>query len=111
MQEPAFGGAHRAAVGSAKTVADILNTWVRKTGIDGSNLSYAVVAGDLEDHAKLLVLELKARGMFWDPIAADRMATRGHFLTIDFRGREGLRRITLARGIDGLKMTPVQSSC
>ena len=85
-QELAFGGAHARAVGSAKTVADILETWVRKTGIDGFNLSYAVVPGDLEDHAKLLVPELKARGIFWDPMAAEGRTTRENFLGVDFGG-------------------------
>lgn len=79
-QELAFGGAHARAVGSAKTVANILETWIRETGVDGFNLSYAIVPGDLEDHAKLLVPELKARGIFWDPTAAEGKTTREIFL-------------------------------
>ena len=66
-QELAFGGAHARAVGSASTVADILEEWVRETGVDGFNLSYAIVPDDLQDHAKLLVPELKRRGIFWEP--------------------------------------------
>ncbi|SPO02048.1 related to DUF895 domain membrane protein [Cephalotrichum gorgonifer] len=65
-QELAFGGAHARAVGSSKTVADVLEKWVLETGVDGFNLSYAIVPGDLEDHAKLLVPELKAREVKWN---------------------------------------------
>lgn len=83
-QELAFGGAHARAVGSATTVADILETWVKETGLDGFNLSYAVVPGDLEDHAKLLVPELKARGIFWDPVEAEGRTTRENFLGVDY---------------------------
>ena len=79
-QELAFGGAHARAVGSASTVADVMEAWVREAGVDGFNLSYAVVPGDLEDHARLLVPELKARGLFWDPVAAEGKTTREIFL-------------------------------
>lgn len=75
-QELAFGGAHARAVGSAKTVADTLEEWVRETGVDGFNLSYAIVPDDLRDHARLLVPELKRRGIFWEPEEAAGRTTR-----------------------------------
>lgn len=83
-QELAFGGAHARAVGSAKTVADILERWVEETGIDGFNFSYAVVPGDFEDHNKYLVPELKARGVFWDAEAAEGKTIREVYLGSEF---------------------------
>ncbi|KPM39233.1 Dimethyl-sulfide monooxygenase [Neonectria ditissima] len=82
-RELALGGAHARAVGSAKTVADILENWVDETDIDGFNISYAIIPGDLEDHAKYLVPELKARGVFWDPFSAEGKTTREIFLGED----------------------------
>ncbi|KAH7303629.1 alkanesulfonate monooxygenase [Stachybotrys elegans] len=67
------------ALGSAKTVADIIETWIDETGIDGFNLSYAVVPDDLEDHAKYLVPELTSRGIFEPPSGEDQ-STRGVYL-------------------------------
>ncbi|KAM5369391.1 hypothetical protein ACJZ2D_009005 [Fusarium nematophilum] len=79
-QELALGGPHARAVGSAKTVADVLERWVEETDVDGFNISYAVVPGDLEDHARLLVPELKSREVFWDAAAAEGMTMREVYL-------------------------------
>jgi hypothetical protein len=48
--------------------------------VDGFNISYAVGPGDLEDVVKYLVPELKARGVFWDPRAAEGKTTRENYL-------------------------------
>ncbi|KAL2832736.1 luciferase-like domain-containing protein [Aspergillus pseudoustus] len=85
-QELALGGPHPRAVGSAKTVADILEKWIAETDVDGFNISYAVGPGDLEDVVKYLVPELKARGVFWDPVAAEGETTRGTYLGDFARG-------------------------
>ncbi|KAI1616960.1 alkanesulfonate monooxygenase [Exophiala viscosa] len=77
-QELALGGAHAKAIGSAKTVADILQRWVEESGIDGFNLSYAVNPGDFEDMIKWLLPELRARGVFWDDYVAT--TTRENYL-------------------------------
>lgn len=69
-QELAVGGAHPRAIGSPKTVADILQRWVEETDIDGFNISYAVNPGDFEDIIKYLLPELRARGVFWDDYVA-----------------------------------------
>jgi alkanesulfonate monooxygenase SsuD/methylene tetrahydromethanopterin reductase-like flavin-dependent oxidoreductase (luciferase family) len=79
-QELALGGPHPRAIGSAKTVADILEKWVAETDVDGFNISYAVGPGDLEDVVRYLVPELKARGVFWDPITAEGKTTRENYL-------------------------------
>ncbi|KAF7561677.1 hypothetical protein G7046_g2473 [Stylonectria norvegica] len=65
-QELAIGGAHPRAIGSATTVADILDRWITEATIDGFNVSYAVAPGDYEDINKWLLPELRSRGVFWD---------------------------------------------
>ncbi|KAL2819601.1 luciferase-like domain-containing protein [Aspergillus cavernicola] len=77
-QEIAIGGPHARAIGSPKTVADILERWVEESGIDGFNLSYAVAPGDFEDIVKYLLPELRSRGVFWDDYGAS--TTRENFL-------------------------------
>lgn len=69
-QELAIGGAHARAIGSANTVADILQKWIEEGEIDGFNVSYAVSPGDFEDIVKWLLPELRARGVFWEEYAA-----------------------------------------
>ncbi|KAL3440590.1 luciferase-like domain-containing protein [Aspergillus insuetus] len=79
-QELALGGPHPRAIGSAKTVADILEKWIAETDVDGFNISYAVGPGDLEDVVRYLIPELKVRGVFWDPVAAEGKTTRENYL-------------------------------
>ncbi|CAH0058298.1 unnamed protein product [Clonostachys solani] len=76
-QELALGGPHPRAIGSPKTVADILQRWIDESTIDGFNISYAVNPGDFEDISKWLLPELRARGVFWDDYAAT--TTRENF--------------------------------
>lgn len=78
LEEITLGGPHGRAIGSPKTVADILEKWVDETGIDGFNLSYAIAPADFEDIVKWLLPELRARGLFWDEYVAD--TTRENFL-------------------------------
>jgi alkanesulfonate monooxygenase SsuD/methylene tetrahydromethanopterin reductase-like flavin-dependent oxidoreductase (luciferase family) len=77
-QEIALGGPHARAIGSPKTVADILERWVDESGIDGFNLSYVTNPSDFEDIIKYLLPELRARGLFWDDYAAS--TARENFL-------------------------------
>jgi alkanesulfonate monooxygenase SsuD/methylene tetrahydromethanopterin reductase-like flavin-dependent oxidoreductase (luciferase family) len=63
--ELALGGPHAKAIGSAKTVADILQRWIDEADVDSFNLSYAVNPGDFEAIVKYLIPELKQRGVFW----------------------------------------------
>ncbi|CAM1510941.1 Fc.00g084540.m01.CDS01 [Cosmosporella sp. VM-42] len=51
-QELSVGGPHARAIGSPKTVADILQKWIDEAGIDGFNISYAINPGDFEDIIK-----------------------------------------------------------
>ncbi|KAL3459627.1 luciferase-like domain-containing protein [Aspergillus heterothallicus] len=77
-QEIAIGGPHARAIGSPKTVADILERWVEESGIDGFNLSYAIAPADFEDIVKYLLPELRRRGVFWNDYVAT--TTRENFL-------------------------------
>ncbi|KAL4789710.1 luciferase-like domain-containing protein [Aspergillus venezuelensis] len=77
-QEVALGGPHARAIGSASTVADILENWVEESGVDGFNLSYAVAPAVFEDIVTFLVPELQRRGVFWTEYAA--ATTRENFL-------------------------------
>jgi hypothetical protein len=57
-------GPHPKAIGSAATVADILEERVETTGIDGFNCSYAGAPADWQATIKYLFPELHRRGVF-----------------------------------------------
>jgi alkanesulfonate monooxygenase SsuD/methylene tetrahydromethanopterin reductase-like flavin-dependent oxidoreductase (luciferase family) len=73
LQELAINGAHPRAVGSAKTVADTMETWVNEAGVDGFNLSYATTPGTFEDLIKYLWPELRRRGVLQEQYAGSTM--------------------------------------
>ncbi|EJT53264.1 monooxygenase [Trichosporon asahii var. asahii CBS 2479] len=58
----AIGGLGPVAVGSGKTIADLLEKWVDEADIDGFNLAYAVTPGTFEDIITYVVPELRHRG-------------------------------------------------
>jgi FMN-dependent oxidoreductase (nitrilotriacetate monooxygenase family) len=58
------GGVGPVFVGSASTVADILQEWTEETGVDGFNLAYAVTHESFEDVVNHLVPELQRRGAY-----------------------------------------------
>jgi FMN-dependent oxidoreductase (nitrilotriacetate monooxygenase family) len=59
-----IGGLGPVFVGSASTVADILQQWVEETDTDGFNLAYAVAHETFEDVVEYLVPELQRRGVY-----------------------------------------------
>jgi long-chain alkane monooxygenase len=59
-----IGGVGPVFVGSAATIADILQDWVEETDVDGFNLAYAVTHETFEDVVNLLVPELQRRGVY-----------------------------------------------
>jgi hypothetical protein len=59
-----IGGVGPVFVGSAATVAEILQEWVEETDVDGFNLAYAVTPETFEDVVGLLVPELQRRGAY-----------------------------------------------
>ena len=59
-----IGGLGPVFVGSPTTVADILQSWVEETDVDGFNLAYAITPGTFEDVVAYLVPELQRRGVY-----------------------------------------------
>ena len=59
-----IGGAGPVFVGSAETVADILQDWVEETDVDGFNIAYAITPGSFEDIVGYLVPELQRRDAY-----------------------------------------------
>ncbi|KAF7195102.1 Dimethyl-sulfide monooxygenase, partial [Pseudocercospora fuligena] len=78
LEQLAISGAHGRAIGSAKTVADTLETWVREAHVDGFNVSYATTPHTFEDLIKYLWPELRARGVLQEEYAGSSM--RENFL-------------------------------
>ncbi|MBS7813659.1 LLM class flavin-dependent oxidoreductase [Roseococcus pinisoli] len=60
----AIGGRGPVFVGSPGQVADAIEHWVDEAGVDGLNLSYALMPGGFEDFGTLVVPELQRRGRF-----------------------------------------------
>lgn len=59
-----IGGMGPLFVGSASTVADLLQDWVEATDVDGFNLAYAVAHETFADVIGHLVPELQKRGVY-----------------------------------------------
>lgn len=55
---------HLQAIGSVKTVADIIEKWFLEQGADGFNVVPPYCPQGLEDFARLVVPELQRRGLF-----------------------------------------------
>jgi long-chain alkane monooxygenase len=60
----AIGGKGPVFIGSPAEVADALETWKAQTGVDGFNLSHALLPGTHEDFVDLVVPELRRRGVY-----------------------------------------------
>ena len=60
-----LGGTGPTLVGSPRTVADQLMTWMTETGVAGFNLAQSVRYQDIADFAELVVPELQRRGVVW----------------------------------------------
>lgn len=73
LEQLAISGAHPRAVGSPQTVADIMEHWVEKAGVDGFNISYATTPGTFDDLIKYLWPELKKRGVLQTEYAGNSM--------------------------------------
>lgn len=59
-----IGGNGPVFVGSAQTIADILQEWTEETGVDGFNLAYAVAHETFSDVVEYVVPELQKRGIY-----------------------------------------------
>ncbi|PZQ10381.1 MAG: 5,10-methylene tetrahydromethanopterin reductase [Ancylobacter novellus] len=59
-----IGGIGPVFVGSGRTVADLMETWIAETGVDGYNLAYVVAPESFEDVVQHVVPELQRRGRY-----------------------------------------------
>jgi len=59
-----IGGNGPVFVGSAQTIADILQEWTEETGVDGFNLAYAIAHESFNDVVEYVVPELQKRGIY-----------------------------------------------
>lgn len=57
-----IGGSASFKIGSGKSVADEIETWITEADVDGFNIGHVVVPGAWEDVTKYLIPELEARG-------------------------------------------------
>lgn len=60
-----LGGLGPTIVGGPESIADQLQGWVDKAGVDGFNLAYTLAPGTFEDFVHLVVPVLKKRGVVW----------------------------------------------
>lgn len=73
LQQLAVSGAHPRAVGSPKTVADIMQTWINEADVDGFNISYATTPHTFDDLVTYLWPELRWRGVLQEQYAGTSM--------------------------------------
>jgi len=85
-----IGGAGPVFVGSAETIADILQDWVEETDVDGFNIAYAITPGSFEDIVDHLVPELQRRDAYPTAYAAGTLREKlfgdGPYLPDDHPG-------------------------
>lgn len=63
-EKASIGGLGPVGVGSASTIADELERWVKEADVDGFNIGYVTTPGTFEDVVELLVPELRRRGLY-----------------------------------------------
>ncbi|MCX5577170.1 LLM class flavin-dependent oxidoreductase [Kaistia terrae] len=85
-----IGGAGPVFVGSAETIADILQDWVEETDVDGFNIAYAITPGSFEDIVGYLIPELQRRDAYPTSYAAGTLREKlfgdGPYLPDDHPG-------------------------
>ncbi|KAJ6115631.1 hypothetical protein N7523_006048 [Penicillium sp. IBT 18751x] len=83
-----LGGNGVKIVGSVQTVADELERWVDVGDVDGFNLSYASLPDTFDDVIRLLLPELRRRGLFWSDYAV-----KGGTMRENMYGKPGQSRL------------------
>ncbi|MBA4536580.1 LLM class flavin-dependent oxidoreductase [Bacillus aquiflavi] len=58
-----IGGMGQVAVGTPEKVADLMEEWIRETGVDGFNIAYAISPGTFEEFVEYVVPILQKRGL------------------------------------------------
>jgi len=83
-----LGGNGVKIIGSVQTVADELERWVTVGDVDGFNLSYASIPDTFDDVIRLLLPELRRRGLFWSDYAV-----KGGTFRENMYGQQGRSRL------------------
>lgn len=86
-EKACIGGLGPVAVGSAQTVADAMEKYMREADVDGFNLGYVTTPGTFEEVVDLLVPELRRRGLYPEPVEEKLTARERVF----GKGQKGLR--------------------
>ncbi|SPO02047.1 related to thermophilic desulfurizing enzyme [Cephalotrichum gorgonifer] len=74
-----LGGNGPLFVGTPSQVADSLESWVEDADVDGFNFGYVLFPSSFQDIVKLLVPELRRRGLFWEDYAVPGGTYRENF--------------------------------
>lgn len=82
-----LGGNGPLLVGTPAQVADSLQAWVDEADVDGFNFAYVLFPDSFKDIIRLLLPELKRRGLFWDDYAVPAGTYRENFYAA--RGQTG----------------------
>ncbi len=86
-----LGGRSPVFIGSPADIADDLIAWQRRTGIDGYNLTFAVMPETFDDVVDLVVPELQRRGVYRtrydDGPLRHKLFGRGPHLPVTHAGR------------------------
>lgn len=75
-----IGGSQTKVIGSAATVADGLESWLDKTGVDGFNLAHITNPGSFEDIIEYLIPELQRRGLFRTKVEKEGATAREAYI-------------------------------
>ncbi|KAF7562606.1 hypothetical protein G7046_g1512 [Stylonectria norvegica] len=86
-ERASIGGLGPVSIGSPQTVADELEEWVREADVDGFNLAYVTTPGSFEDVVRLLIPELRRRGIYPE-LEEEQLTAREK---IYGKGQRGLR--------------------
>ncbi|MEH2549803.1 FMN-dependent oxidoreductase (nitrilotriacetate monooxygenase family) [Bradyrhizobium sp. AZCC 2262] len=78
VEHNGIGGRGPLLVGSPTDIADALQSWGEETGVDGFNLSYAVMPETYIDFVDLVVPELQRRGVYKKDYAPGTLRTKLH---------------------------------
>ncbi|KAI9850401.1 MAG: hypothetical protein M1838_005734 [Thelocarpon superellum] len=103
------GGLGATVVGSASRVADEFERWVEKADVDGFNIAYAITPGSFDDVARLLLPELRQRGLFWDDYAVNHGTYRENLYGRP--GQAGLLPDHPAAGTHAIGLNPIDWKC
>ena len=82
-----LGGNGAKIIGNPITVADELQRWIDVADVDGFNLSYASIPETFRDIIRLLIPELRRRGVFWHEYAVPGGTLRENYFGEAARNR------------------------